>query len=41
MRSQELREIRDKWERHKSGESVLTEQQIKDLAVRKIMLEEQ
>lgn len=40
VRSQELREIREAWEAHKSGERPLTDDQIRDLAVRKIMLEE-
>jgi dissimilatory sulfite reductase (desulfoviridin) alpha/beta subunit len=40
LRSHELREIRDAWEKHKSGEKPLTNEQILELAVRKIMLEE-
>ncbi len=41
VRSQELREIREAWEAHKSGEKPLSDEQVRELAVRKIMLEEQ
>lgn len=34
----ELREIRRKWERHESGEAPLTDEEIKDLVVQKMML---
>ena len=40
MRSQELREIREAWEKHQSGEKPLTEDELKDLAIRKLMLSE-
>lgn len=36
----ELFEIRRKWERHKSGEALLTHDEIMDLVVKKMMLEE-
>lgn len=36
----ELREIRERWEKHKSGEAPLTDAEAMDLAVRKLMLEE-
>lgn len=36
--SQELKEIHDAWEKHKNGEKVLNEEEIKELAVRKLML---
>lgn len=39
--SQELRQIRAAWEKHKSGEAPLTDEQIKELVIRKIMLDEQ
>ena len=38
--AKELREIREIWEKHKSGEKPLTDEQIRELAVRKLMLEE-
>ena len=34
----ELREIQIAWELHKSGEKPLSEEELKDLAVRKLML---
>lgn len=36
----ELSEIRRKWEAHKSGEHQLTEEEIKELVIQKMMLEE-
>lgn len=41
MVSREQREIREAWEKHQSGEKPLTEEQIKELAIRKLMLDEQ
>lgn len=37
----ELREIQIAWEKHKSGEKLLSDEELKDLAVRKLMLLEQ
>jgi len=37
---QEIEEIRDTWAKHQSGEIVLTNEQIKELCVRKMMLDE-
>lgn len=36
--SGELREIQEKWKKHESGEAPLTEDEIRELAVRKLML---
>jgi hypothetical protein len=41
MVTQELREIRETWNKHISGEKPLTDEQVKELAIRKLMLEEQ
>lgn len=41
VRSSELRQIREAWEKHKSGEAPLTDEQLKELAIRKLMLEEE
>lgn len=38
--NQELREIKETWEAHKSGEKVLTDKELNALAVRKFMLME-
>lgn len=40
MRARDLREIREAWEKHQSGEKPLTEQELKELAVRKLMASE-
>jgi len=40
MRGVELREIREAYEKHKSGEKPLTDEQLRELAVRKLMLSE-
>lgn len=37
----ELREIQIAWEKHKSGEKLLSDEELKDLAIRKLMLLEQ
>ena len=34
----EKREIMDKWNKHESGEAPLTDDEIKELAIRKMML---
>ena len=36
----ERREIEEKWRRHKSGEQILSADELKDLAIQKIMLSE-
>lgn len=37
----ELREIQTIWEKHKSGEKPLSDEELKELAIRKLMLLEQ
>ena len=37
---QEIAEIREKWSKHQSGELPLTDLEIRELCVRKIMLDE-
>lgn len=34
----ELNEINEQWRKHKSGEAVLNDEQVKELVVRKMML---
>jgi len=36
----ELREIKEKWRKHESGEAPLTDEEITQLAVRKLILRE-